>query len=98
MPSKPLPMDEAKEIYNNIATRLTVAFSSYYKYSFTFRGEVDGVEVALYYGGNSDDIYKESIDTKQIDAPENWDAIRESYSGVHITAADGRSDYYDFRW
>lgn len=39
-----------------------VAFSSYYKYSFTYTGETeDGVIVAVDYGGNDSEIYRHSV-------------------------------------
>lgn len=42
-------------------------FTSYYKYSFAFAGETEnGERVSATVGGDSDDIYKRSIDTNKV--------------------------------
>jgi len=35
-----------------------VVFTSYYKYSFSFRGEFNGKSIYVSVGGNADDIYR----------------------------------------
>jgi len=35
-----------------------VVFTSYYKYSFSFRGEFNGKSMYVSVGGNADDIYR----------------------------------------
>jgi len=35
-----------------------VEFQSYYKFSFTFAGEVDGEPITVSVGGNADEIYR----------------------------------------
>ena len=35
-----------------------VVFTSYYKYSFSFRGEFNGNSIYVSVGGNADDIYR----------------------------------------
>jgi hypothetical protein len=42
-----------------------VKFTTYYKYMFTFKGQIDGLEVIVYVGGSSDDIYKFDVDADQ---------------------------------
>jgi hypothetical protein len=39
-----------------------VVFTSYYKYSFSFRGEFNGKSIYVSVGGNADDIYRIDID------------------------------------
>lgn len=47
--------DEFYEKYGDVK----IKFSSYYKYTFTYGGELpDGGRVSVDYGGNSDDIYR----------------------------------------
>lgn len=44
--------------YGNV----TVKFSSYYKYTFTYTGKLpDGSEISIDYGGNSDQIYRQDV-------------------------------------
>lgn len=35
-----------------------VVFTSYYKYSFSFRGEFNGKSIYASVGGNADDVYR----------------------------------------
>jgi hypothetical protein len=40
-----------------------VIFSSYYKYTFSFRADLeDGKTISVQVGGNADDIYREGVD------------------------------------
>lgn len=39
-----------------------VVFTSYYKYSFSFRGEFNGKSIYVSVGGNADDIYRFDVD------------------------------------
>jgi hypothetical protein len=39
-----------------------VVFTSYYKYSFSFRGEFNGKSIYVSVGGNADDIYRLDVD------------------------------------
>lgn len=39
-----------------------VVFTSYYKYSFSFRGEFNGKSIYVSAGGNADDIYRFDVD------------------------------------
>jgi hypothetical protein len=45
---------EFLEMYGEVK----VVFTSYYKYSFSFRGEFNGKSIYVSVGGNADDIYK----------------------------------------
>lgn len=38
-----------------------VVFTSYYKYSFSFRGELNGKSIYVSIGGNADDIYRFNV-------------------------------------
>jgi hypothetical protein len=42
-----------------------VVFTSYYKYSFSFRGEFNGKSIYVSVGGNADDIYRFDIDANK---------------------------------
>jgi hypothetical protein len=51
--------EEIIEAYGNIR----VKFSSYYKYTFYFRGEtLSGLIISAWRGGDSDSIYKFEVD------------------------------------
>jgi hypothetical protein len=53
-------LDSIIEKYNDL---VKLKFSSYYKYSFSFRGNTeDGLEIYASVGGSADDIYKFSVD------------------------------------
>ena len=44
-----------------------VAFDSYYKFTFTFKGQSeDGYTLACLYGGSSDDIYRYDVNTDPV--------------------------------
>lgn len=44
-----------------------VSFSRYYKFSFTFTGKPDGEDrVVVTTGSNSDDIYREEVNTSPV--------------------------------
>ncbi len=43
---------------------IKVKFSSYYKYTFTYAADLpDGKRLMCGYGGNSDEIYRHSVDS-----------------------------------
>lgn len=43
-------------------------FSSYYKFTFTYRGFTeDGEEVTVSVGGNADDIYREQVEANVVE-------------------------------
>jgi len=41
-----------------------VVFTSYYKYSFSFRGEFNGKSIYVSVGGNAEDIYRFNVDAE----------------------------------
>jgi hypothetical protein len=44
-----------------------VTFDSYYKFTFTFKGQSeDGYTLACLYGGSSDDIYRYDVNTDPV--------------------------------
>lgn len=44
-----------------------VTFDSYYKFTFTFKGQSeDGFTLACLYGGSSDDIYRYDVNTDPV--------------------------------
>lgn len=82
------------EEFNERFGKYAVKFSSYYKYTFNFRAEVEpGVVVTVGYGGNHDDIYRYEVDSEtmeQIDCAENWTSVTVYENGVQIF------DYYNY--
>lgn len=57
-----LTTEEFEKAYGDVE----LTFSSYYKFAFTFSGTApDGVTITADLGGNSDDIYRESIDNNE---------------------------------
>ena len=42
-----------------------VVFTSYYKYSFSFRGEFNGKQIYANVGGNADDIYRFEVNAEK---------------------------------
>lgn len=78
--------EEAEEMFDYYNGSLSVTFDSYYKFSFTFLGENDDVELFLGYGGNHDDIYRYNVNTKPVETPKNYnDIIKESWSWIKMT-------------
>jgi hypothetical protein len=65
--------EEAKEKYGSVPC----LFSSYYKYTFTFRGKAeDGAEILFSIGGGcADDIYKTNVTRDGIETinGNDWD-------------------------
>ena len=56
-------MEISREEFNELYGDVEVVFNSYYKYTFTFRGETkDFKVVSISYGGCADDIYRESVE------------------------------------
>lgn len=50
-----------QEFYDKYGS-VKVKFSSYYKYTFTYAATLpDGSRITCGFGGNSDDIYRESV-------------------------------------
>lgn len=76
--------EEILEKYGNIQ----VEFSHYYKYTFTFVGELEnGEEVYVDVGGNSENIYKEEVSDGQMYYISELDFIGFRTVGV---------DFYDY--
>lgn len=62
-------LEEAEKHYAKIKNELVVKFSSYYKFTFTFKGEVGEYEFYGYIGGSGGDIYRFEVDTEPIKLP-----------------------------
>lgn len=73
--SKEISSKEFMEKYGNVM----VKFSSYYKFTFTFRGEAENGKklVVVKVGGNSDDIYRQEVSNDSIESVNNL----QPYSG-----------------
>lgn len=72
---------------------VVVAFSSYFKYTFTYSATLpDGKILTVYYGGNSDDIYKhECFVGRNITVLE-----LEPYAGCVYRGAEEMESFYDY--
>lgn len=80
------------EFYEKYGNEL-VGFSAYYKFTFTFVGELaDGKRIVVNSGGNSDDIYREEVNTDLITVNQ-----ASPYSGTVYTE-DGQEfdSFYDY--
>ena len=64
-----------------------VRFDSYYKYSFTFKGEAEGKPLFLDIGGSSSDIYKFDVSTKAIPAAD----LVSGWFGNEVTLYEGET-------
>ncbi|MDI6977192.1 hypothetical protein [Serratia sp. Se-RSBMAAmG] len=42
-----------------------LSFRNYYKYSFTYQGEIDGKQVLVTFGGDPDDIYRADLSASE---------------------------------
>lgn len=71
-----------------------VKFSSYYKYTFTYTGNLpDGGRISVNWGGNSDDIYRFDVDADS----EETISILYPYAGT-VYDKDGKviDEFYDY--
>lgn len=53
-------------------------FRDYYKYTFTFVGEVDGKQIIASFGGDPDSIYRSSItndEIRKLGSLKNWRSV-----------------------
>ena len=66
---------------------IELKFSSYFKYSFTFTGQIGDIRIEATIGGSSDDIYRLDIDADQIMTIRMLDARMVSiYKGGQLIA------------
>lgn len=89
---KPDPMTR-KEFYEKYG-EVKVKFSDYYKYTFTYTGELpDGGRISVGYGGNADQIYRHEVSA---DCEETMGSIG-PYCGTAYDA-DGKvvDEFYDY--
>jgi len=70
-----------------------VQFSSYYKYSFAYRGfAMDGTVVVVKSGGNSEDIYSEHVTAEDIISVSEVDP----YDGIASKDGETIASFYDY--
>jgi hypothetical protein len=72
-----------------------VTFDSYYKFTFTFKGQSeDGFTLACLYGGSSDDIYRYDVNTDPVSFGEC-----DQWSHVVVKDKDGNKIFSEsFDW
>ena len=92
-----LSEEEAKELFEKESDDLKIAFSSYYKYNFSFSGETENFTICCATGcQGSDDIYKYSVDTTPIKVPKTIEELKEDYKYVYIIEkSTGRKYTYE---
>ena len=66
-----------------------VRFESYYKYSFTYVGQVDEKRLVVVIGGNADDIYRCNVTTEIV-------KVNQLEAALHLVTLDGVEIYDDF--
>ena len=75
-----------KEFYDKYGD-VKVKFSSYWKYTFVFTGEVDGTLISVRVGGDSNGIYRFEVDANSV----------ETVLGLMPYAGKcGQDEFYDF--
>lgn len=94
MPNSPHLKDMNKERILEKYGSEKVKFSSYYKYTFNFRGiAADGTEIFAGVGGNSDDIYKLDV------TADKEETLKDLWADFVTLTKDGRViGSYDERW
>lgn len=80
-----LTREQVIEKYGNVRLK----FSSYYKYSFTYVGTAeDGVTIACMVGGDSDSIYRYSVDadstTSLVEDQWNWACVNNGADSLWV--------------
>lgn len=93
MDNKKMTLEKAIEIYEYLNGSLPVKFSSYYKYSFCYKGENNDFEIVVHYGGSADDIYRYSVDNELVKLPPTWAELTETYTYITITDKRDNSAY-----
>ncbi len=89
--------EQAQEFYDEYAEDLKLTFSSYYKYEFTFTGEIEDMRVVVSMGGDSDDIYRLSVDTNYFKAPRTFGELVDQYRFVQIINTKTGEDYSEYK-
>jgi hypothetical protein len=82
-----------KEFYEKYGD-VKVKFSSYYKYTFTYTGNLpDGGRISVDYGANADDIYRFEVGANY----EETISLLEPYAGTAYDK-DGKQvdEFYDY--
>jgi hypothetical protein len=69
-----------------------VKFNSYYKYTFTYEGEIDDIQIFVDYGGNADEIYRLDVDCESIEKVKDIDP----YAGIAVKDGKTIFKFYDY--
>jgi hypothetical protein len=82
--------EEFYEKYSDVK----VKFSTYYKYTFNYVGELpDGGKISVEYGGNSDDIYSYDVSA---DYEETVDSICPHCGTTYDRGGNVVDEFYDY--
>jgi hypothetical protein len=71
-----------------------VKFSSYYKYTFMYTGELpDGGRISVGYGGNADDIYRHGVGA---DCEETIDSVNPNQGTAYDKDGNEVDGFYEY--
>lgn len=92
-------LEEVTKLYEGISKDLKLKFSGYYKYSFSFYGEVGNIKVYVSYGGNADDIYRYDITAEKIiNAPLTLEELVNVYFYISIKDTEKDIEYSSYHY
>lgn len=81
-----------EEFYDKYG-HVQVTFSSYYKYTFTYAATLpDGKRMTVFYGGNSDEIYRHEVAS---DGIEYVSGLR-PYGGIVYEGTEEVESFHDY--
>ena len=85
-----------EEEVNKLCADVLMDFNSYYKYSFSYRGNLpaEGLIISVSYGGNHDDIYRYSVEVGKpvkFGKVDDWNFVAIDKDGVEVFS---RSNWY----
>ena len=83
-------MDE-KEVVKKYGD-VVLTFVSYYKYSFSYRGEADdGIRISASYGGDSGDIYRHKVENNE------KHAVKDIINWARVYVFDPKTEKYLYK-
>ena len=93
-PQKPTPSAMTKEQVLEQFGDVVMKFTSYYKYTFSFEAEQDGLVFLGWFGGDADDIYRYEITVDSVMLVKDFeDQLHRLYIGK---GEDRLFEYPDF--
>ena len=91
--------EDVAKIYEGISAKLKLEFSDYYKYSFSFVGEVEDIRIYVSYGGNADDTYRFNVSAlEKISAPKTLQGLFDEYFYISIKDKKNEVEYTSYHY